>query len=143
MDPLLKSPPAITLRVQMSTLSEQVLTRLREEITRQDMSQRDLAGLLGWSQSRVAHILNKRVELTVNDMEDFCSVLRIRPTEAVRDRGLEWCADLTPTEHKALLNLQQASEKLRSHILGILEVKVAEARRATPRKPILGKPRLK
>ncbi len=86
----------------MSRRSEHVRLRLREEMTKRDMSQRDVAGILSWSQSKVAHILNGRVEMSVDDLEAFCFGVGISITEAVRDRGLEFCAEMTPTEMRLL-----------------------------------------
>jgi len=86
----------------MSRRSEHVRLRLREEMAKKDMSQRDVAGILNWSQSKVAHILNGRVELGVDDLEAFCFGVGIQLTEAVRDRGLEFCAEMTPTEMRLL-----------------------------------------
>lgn len=79
-------------------LNDQVRERLKEEAARLNLSQRDLGELLHWSQSKVAKLLSGRVDLTLNDLEAFCTVLQLRPTEAVRDKGLEFCREMTPTD---------------------------------------------
>ncbi len=118
----------------MPRLSEEVRLRLREEMTRLDMSQRDVAGILGWSQSRVAHLLTGRVEMSVDDLAEFGSALSIRPTELVRDHGLEFCADMTPTELRTLEHLRQLDPEVRDAWLRLLRVKAPESRRASPAK---------
>lgn len=79
-------------------LSEAVRLRLREEMSKKQMSQRDVAGLLQWSQSRVAHLLTGRVELGVDELEGFAFALGLRVTELVRDRGMEFVTEMTPSE---------------------------------------------
>ena len=97
-------------------LNDQVRERLREEIARKDYSQRDLAELLQWSQSKVAKLLNGRVELSLNDLEAFCTILTLRPTEAVRDKGLEFCREMTPTDFRLFQELGRNS-RLRDALL--------------------------
>lgn len=123
----------------MARLSEQVLLRLREEMVRLDMSQRDVAGILGWSQSRVAHILNRRVEMSVDDLAEFAQAVGIRPTECVRDHGLEFCADMTPTELRFVERIRQLDQPSRDAIMQILDVKTktrTQDRRALPTKAV-------
>jgi len=90
-------------------LNDQVRERLREEIARKNYSQRDLAELLQWSQSKVAKLLSGRVEMTLNDLEMICTQLTLRPTEAVRDKGLEFCREMTPTEFRLFEELARNS----------------------------------
>ncbi len=120
----------------MSRRSEHVRLRLREEMTRRDMSQRDVAGILNWSQSKVAHILNGRVELSVDDLEAFCFGVGISITEAVRDRGLEFCAEMTPTEMRLLelwRAMGQADRDAHWHMMTAhTKAVLPEQRRAAP-----------
>jgi transcriptional regulator with XRE-family HTH domain len=120
---------------QMPRLSEQVRIRLREELARKELSQRDMAGILGWSQSRVAHILNGRVELTVDDLADFAFGVGLTIVECVRDHGLEFCADMTPTELRFLERIRQLPQADRDAFMQILDVKTktrVQERRAVP-----------
>lgn len=120
--PLLPNDLWATVRDTMPRLSEQVRLRLREEMARKDMSQRDVAGVLGWSQSRVAHILTGRVEMSVDDLAEFAFGLSISPTEAVRDHGLEFCADMTPSELRFLEALRQLPQPDQDAVMRLLRV---------------------
>ena len=89
------------------TVADRVRARLKDEMTRQDLSQRDVAGMLKWPQSRVSKVLNGRIGLDVDDVAELCFALSISPVEAVRDHGLEFVADLTPSELRLLQTLRQ------------------------------------
>jgi transcriptional regulator with XRE-family HTH domain len=126
----------------MARLSEQVRLRLREEMEKQKVSQRDLASLVGWSQSRVAHLLTGRVEMSIDDLAEMAFALSLSVLEAVRDRGLEFCAEMTPTEMRALDALRAIGQSRRDAILTLLDINLKEhERRASPKK-IVRKPRL-
>jgi transcriptional regulator with XRE-family HTH domain len=107
----------------MSTRSEDVRLRLRDEMTRRKLSQRDVAGLLGWSQSKVAHILTGHVVLSVDDLADFCFALGLRLTEAVRDHGLEFCAEMTPTELRIVERVRQLPKPWLDAVMTLLDLK--------------------
>lgn len=115
----------------MPKLSEQVRLRIREEMERKDMSQRDVAGILDWSQSRVAHLLTGRVEMCVDDVQGFAFALGFLPTELVRDRGLEFCAEMTPTEFRLFERIRQLTPDQRQALMTIVNVTLVEPRRAT------------
>lgn len=126
-----------TVRAPMARLSEQVRSRLRDEMAAKKMSQRDVAGIVGWSQSKVAHILNGRVELGVDDLAEFCFGLGLQVTEAVRDRGLEFCAEMTPGEMRLLELWRKMSQAERDAYFQIMGGKGrSEPRRALPQKII-------
>jgi transcriptional regulator with XRE-family HTH domain len=117
--------------------SEEVRRRLREEMDRLDMSQRDVAGLVNWSQSKVAHILTGHVQMTVDDLATFCFALNLSVTEAVRDQGLEFVAEMTPTELRLLERIRQLPARDVDAVMTILDVKAKtrpHERRAGPRK---------
>lgn len=109
------------------TLNERVRRRLKEEKERRDLSERDLSGILNWSQSRVAQKLGGRTPITLDELEALCFGLSLLPSEAVRDRGLEFCAEMTPTELRALEALRSATEATRGAILTLLHVKSTTA----------------
>lgn len=143
--PLPSGNESVSVRIRMGRLSEQIRLRLREEMARLEMSQRDVAGILGWSQSHVAHILNGRVALTVDDLAEFAFGLNLSIVEAVRDRGMEFCAELTPSELRFLEIYRSLSQPNRDAIAQILtghSTLVTEQRRAAPGKPKRG-PRLR
>jgi transcriptional regulator with XRE-family HTH domain len=102
------------------TPAERALLRVRAEMARKKMSQRDVAGILDWSQSRVSKNLNERIELGVNDLGDLCFAVGISLTEAVRDQGLEFCAELTPTEVRVLEGLRHIPQGLSDYIVGFI-----------------------
>jgi transcriptional regulator with XRE-family HTH domain len=113
----------------MSQLEEQVRLRIREEMTRKNLSQRDLSGILGgpgkgWSQSRVGKLLTGRVLMGVADMESLCFAVGLSVVEAVRDHGLEFLAEMTPTELRTLERIKQLDDVTRDAYLRILDVKV-------------------
>ena len=137
LNPLLtKKLPGI-VPSRMTRLSEQVRLRLREEMARKDMSQRDVAGILGWSQSRVAHILNGRVEMSIDDLAEFAFGLNLSVVETVRDPGMEFCADMTPTELRMFERMRQLHPTVLDAIMTLLDVKgttrAQERRAAAPR----------
>jgi transcriptional regulator with XRE-family HTH domain len=109
---------AMTLRV-----AEQVRIRLREELTRKKMSQRDLAGMLDWSQSRVAKLLTGRVEMSIGDLEALCFALGLSLTEAVRDHGMEFCAEMHPSELRILERMRQLQPAVLDAVMTLLDVK--------------------
>lgn len=103
-------------------LSERVLMRIREEIGRRDWSQRDVAGMLNTNQSRVNKLLNGRIAMNIDDLEEFCTALQLSATEIVRDRGLEFCADMTPTELRLLEQMRREPSKFTA-VLALFEVR--------------------
>jgi len=120
----------VTLRV-----AEQARERIRDGMREKALSQRDVAELLKWSQSRVAKLLNARVEMGVDDLEALCFAVGITLTEAVRDRGLEFCAEMTPTELRVLERFRQLQPNVRDAVMTLLDVRAhtpLSERRAMP-----------
>jgi transcriptional regulator with XRE-family HTH domain len=120
--------------------STMVRMRLREEKDRLKMSTRDIAGILGWSQSRVGKLLTGRVGLDLNDCAALCFALGIGLTEAVRDRGVEFCAEMTPSELRFLEIFRKASQADREAVTQLLTGRVklqVEDRRAAPPKKVV------
>ena len=119
----------------MSELEERVRLRIREEMTRKNLSQRDVSGILGdvakgWSQSRVAKILTGRVEMGIADMESLCFAISLPIVEAVRDHGMEFYAEMTPTELRTLERIRQLNEPDREAFLRVLDVKAGSRKHA-------------
>jgi transcriptional regulator with XRE-family HTH domain len=126
---------SLTVPGIMARRSEDVRRRLREEMARLKMSQRDVAGLLNWSQSKVAHQLTGRVEMSVDDLAAFCFALNLSVAEAVRDQGLEFVAELTPTELRLLERIRQLTPPEVDAVMTLLAVQTKtrrQARRAGP-----------
>jgi len=126
---LLQSPSNLATIRRMSVRSDQARLRLREEMERQRLSTRDVAGILTWSQSRVQKLLAGRVELGVDDLEALCFALNLSLPEVVRDHGMEWVAELTPTELRFLQALRELEPGVRDSFLRFLEVKIEHARK--------------
>jgi transcriptional regulator with XRE-family HTH domain len=99
------------------SLAERVLLRIREEMAERKISQRDLAHDLHCSQGRVAKILNGGVNLRVNDIAVLADAVGITPVEALRDRGLEFFAELTPSEVRILERLRRRPHALQGALL--------------------------
>lgn len=118
----------------MAKLAETVRLRIREEMERKKLSQRDVAGLLDWSQSRVAHLLTGRNEISLDDLEGFAFALGLQPTELVRDRGLEFVTEMTPTEFRVHEKIRTLTPDQRAALLTVLHLAQPDARRALPQK---------
>lgn len=106
----------------MGSRASQARQRIREEMERQKLSQREVADLLQWSQSRVGKILIGRVGLDVDDLEALCFAVGISLTEAVRDRGFEFCAEMTPTELRLLERIRQLPQEDVDALMRLLAV---------------------
>lgn len=89
------------------TLAERAITRIREEMTERHITQRDLAKDLKCSQGRIAKLLHGGVKLRVNDVAILAAAVGITTVEALRDRGLEFYAELTPSEVYVLDKLRR------------------------------------
>lgn len=123
----------IPMPVRDHTLADRVRRRLREEMAARHITQRDLAGLTGWSQSKIAKILNANVQLLVDDFAAIAWAMDLSYVECVREQGYEFVADLTPTELKALNRLRELGTDERAAILTILGIKLP-ANADAPRK---------
>jgi transcriptional regulator with XRE-family HTH domain len=103
------------------TLAERAVLRIREEMAARGLSQRDLAGLLHCSQGRVAKLLTGGVKLRLNDVAVLADAVGITAVEAIRDRGVEFFAELSPSELRLLERLRRQPHKL-SCALVLLDV---------------------
>ncbi len=106
------------------TLAERAVLRIREEMTARHISQRDLAERLQCSQGRVAKILNGGVNLRLNDVATLTNAVGISVVEAVRDRGLEFHAEMSPTELRILERIRQRPNVLQG-LMTILEMEAS------------------
>lgn len=126
----------------MATLNDRARQRLKEEKTRRNLSERELAHLLRWSQSRIAQKFGGRTPITLDELEALCFALSIAPTEVVRDRGLEFCVEMTPTELRLLETIRSFTPDQRQALMTLLHVNLQsrlEARGATKPKPPIKK----
>lgn len=80
------------------TPAERALERIKEEMARRKLSQRDIAERLGCSQGRVAKMMAGRVKLRVNDLALLAESVGLPLCETIRDRGLEFYAEMSPLE---------------------------------------------
>ena len=99
------------------TLAERAVLRIRDEMAERGLSQRDLAKILKCSQGRVAKLLNGGVRLRVDDVATLAAAVGISAVEAIRDRGLEFCAELTPSELRVLDRFRRRPNTLRGTML--------------------------
>lgn len=118
----------------MESLSARARTRIREEMQRLKLSQRDLAGILKWPQSKVAHLLTGRVGMLVDDLDGFSFALNLSATEIVRDRGMEFCAEMTPSELRIHERLRALPPERLAALMSLLDIKLVEPKRALPQK---------
>jgi transcriptional regulator with XRE-family HTH domain len=119
-------------------LSVRALRRIQEEMDREKVNQADIAGMLKWSQSRVSKLLNGKLELTVDALASLCFAVGILPTEAVRDHGMEFCAEMSPTELRFLERLRQLTPDMRDAYMKTMAVhaktRMEERRAGTEKK---------
>lgn len=119
----------------LEPLAQRTRKRVREELDRKKVVQSDIAGQLGWSQAKVAQKLNGRTPWTLEELEALCFIAGISPVEALRDRGMEFCAELTPSELRFLEVYRALSQLDRDAIAQLLTGKsklLTETRRAAP-----------
>ena len=109
----------------LTTAAERAILTIREAMTRKGLVQEDLAGFLKCSQSKIAKLLNGRMDLTVNELDRLCFGVGISLVESVRDRGLEFCAEMTPTELRLLESIRQMDPQLRDLLLYFAGIKKA------------------
>lgn len=111
----------------MDSVAERVRLRLREEMTRRTLSQRDVSDLLGgaergWSQSRVAKILAGRVEFGIDEAAALAFALDLSLVEVVRDPGLEFCAEMQPSELRLLDKIRKLPPATWEALMTILQL---------------------
>lgn len=100
------------------SVADRARLRIREEMHERGISQRDLAEVLTkhtgerWTQSKVGKVLTGRVQLQVEIAAIMAEGVGISLVEAVRDRGLEFHAELTPTEMRMLELLRQRPDAM-------------------------------
>jgi len=90
----------------------------------------DIAGRLRWSEGKVSKVLTGRTELGVDELDALCFAVGIPLTEAVRDQGIEFCAEMAPTELKILQQFREETEPVQNMILHVLHVGQQDPRRA-------------
>lgn len=121
------------------TLNDRVRERLRTEKDRLKLTERDIAGMINWGQSKVAQKLGGRTPITMNELESLCFAMSLAPTEAVRDPGLEFVTEMTPTELRMFERIRKMTADQRAALLVVLNVApVLEPRRALPKKAVQG-----
>jgi transcriptional regulator with XRE-family HTH domain len=113
--------------------SRRACERIRAEMQRLTLNQADLAGIIGWTQSKVSKVLNGETVLTVDDLEALCFGVHVRISEAVRDHGLEFCAEMTPKELRLLDELHRRPGALEG-LMQALRIAAPDAPRALPLK---------
>jgi transcriptional regulator with XRE-family HTH domain len=105
------------------SLSERVRIRVREEMQKRNLSQSDVAGLVeGLDQSKVSRLLSGEQRITLDELEYLAFAISVPPSELIRDRGMEWMAEMTPTEMRILEHYRRADEELQRSIRRILQV---------------------
>lgn len=127
-------------------MNDRVRARLREEAESRRLSYRDLAGFLQWSHSKVTKKLTGRTMIDLDEFEALCFAVGIPATEAVRDRGLEFVAEMTPTELRVLEHYRKLPKHAAEGLLHFLQVDAnssVERRGVTPKRSNEGKARVR
>lgn len=128
-----------------SPVAARIRQRIKEEMKSRGITQTMLGDALSrltrefWSQSKVAKVLNGRVGLQLDDLSAICQVIDIGLAEVVRDRGMEFYAELTPTEVRIIEEIRRDAD-VQQVVLGILRIrkpadKTAMVRRRRPGRP--------
>jgi len=129
--------------------STRIRGRLKDELRERDISQRELADKLTrdtgvqWNQAKIGKVLNGDVELKVDDLDAIARSLGIFISEAVRDRGLEFYAEMTPTALRMLTVFRQkplAFQQAIQILHGIMPAPVAVPKTDEPARPKRGRP---
>lgn len=105
------------------SVADRAIARIREEMTTKGLSQADIAGRLAQTESRISRLLTRITPPTIDDLEALCFAVDLRPSEAVRDHGLEWCAEMTPTELRVLTGFRRASREIQDIVTAVLRAK--------------------
>lgn len=112
-------------------------------MTRRTLSTRDVSDLLGgsargWSQSRVTKTLGGRVELGLEETAALAFALDLSLVEVVRDPGLEFCAEMQPSELRLLEKIRQLPPATWEALMTLLQIpsRSASSRYAKKPKPI-------
>jgi transcriptional regulator with XRE-family HTH domain len=95
-------------------VTSRALARIRDAMKEHGVSQRALAERLGCSQGRVAKILKGRIRLTVEDLEQVAKAVGLPLVETIRNRGVEFFAELTPSELKVIEAMRQSPQLQRA-----------------------------
>lgn len=127
-------------------LNERARQRIREEAAKRKLSHRNIAGFLNWGFNKVTQKLTGRTPMTLNEFAALCFAVGMQPSEAVRDRGLEFCAEMTPTELRFLEHLRKLPQPAYEGLLHFLQVTPSaasgvESRGLTKKRSSLGIPR--
>lgn len=103
-------------------LNERARQRIREEAAKRRLSHRTMAGFLSWGFNKVTQKMTGRTPMTLNEFDALCFAVGLQPTEAVRDRGLEFCAEMTPTELRLIEHYRQLPKHAAEGLLHFLQV---------------------
>lgn len=120
---MIAKPKQLRYAHQPMTVADRALIRIRQEMTERHITQDDLAARLNCSQSRVGKILNGGINLRVNDLDLIARAVGISTVEAVRDRGLEFYAEMTPTELRLLERFRQQRPEISAAFFTLLDVR--------------------
>lgn len=125
--------------MDIEPFSTKVRERIAEEMRVKKLSHRDIAGILQWNPNKVHKLMNGRVRMTVDDLWWLAFAISVPVSELVRDRGMEFFAEMTPTELRAFQNLRASPKEYQDAIYKILHVRTSPTaeRYATAVKPAI------
>lgn len=110
--------------------SDRARARLKTEMTAKQLTGVDLAGRLQWSESKVSKLLLGRTDLGVDELDALCFAVGLQITEVLRDQGMEFCAEMTPSELRFFQTFRALPEGKRVSLAQLIDVKYAEPARA-------------
>lgn len=102
------------------TPADRAILRVKEEMTRLNLSQRDLAKRLKCSQGRIAKMITGRQKLQVNDLAMLAEAVGLTLSETIRDRDLEFFAEMSGIEVDILLTYRKKSMEMKRAFMTFL-----------------------
>ena len=111
----------VKIIVDMSELEQSVLTRIKEAIEGQKLTQAELARKMGWPQYRVCRLLNGHPFPNLDELVLFASVLNLSLPYllGISERQT---SDLTPRQQELLKKYQSSDTGTRMIVDKILDM---------------------
>lgn len=121
------------------SLQERVRQRLRQLVTKADVSHEALGKFIGVSRSHVTRMLNEDGAILLTHVENLCTFFQVSASELMAEPG-SLIQPLTPLEASLLQYFRTMTEVQRHALLSVLDRSVQEPR--TARRARLGRAEL-
>lgn len=114
------------------TPAERSIARIRDEMAKRKLTQRDIAKRMGCSQGKVAKLMLGHLNLRVNDLAVLAEAVGLHVSEAIRDRGQEFFAEMSPFEVRILEEFRQWPPHVQISVLTLIGI-IPAPRQTDPR----------